>query len=62
MVVQNIRERSGEEEWIAEKVDMIVSSKGIIWKVEKKSSNYKTVLGCGDTLNDFLDVGEGLFF
>jgi hypothetical protein len=41
---------------------MIVSSKGIIWKVEKKRSNDKALLEGGDTLNDFLDVGEALLF
>ena len=36
IVVQNVLERSGDDVWIAEKVDMIVSSKGIMWKAEKK--------------------------
>lgn len=36
IVVQNVLERPGDEVWIAENVDMIVSSKGIMWKAEKK--------------------------
>jgi len=43
--VQKILDNSGEDEWIAANVEMIVSSKGIIWNVEKKRSRLEIVLG-----------------
>jgi hypothetical protein len=52
--VQKEAERTDEDECIAANVDMIASSKGIMWNVEKKRADVRRPQGL--TLEDFLNV------